>query len=104
LTQWLTALETADLLGVSRPTPLKLLEDGKVPFEQPGRHRRMRLDDVLAYRDQRHQERSEALDELVRQTDALGLYDEEAPEVLRDHCADQFQATDEERAELLESG
>lgn len=55
---------------------IKLLDDGKLPFEQPGRHRRIRLDDVLAYRDERRQKRSEALDELVRQSDALGLYDE----------------------------
>jgi excisionase family DNA binding protein len=76
----LTTQEAADLLGISRPTLIRLLGDGKIPFEQPGRHRRIRLDDLLTYRDQRRQERSETLDELVRQTDALGLYDEEAPE------------------------
>jgi excisionase family DNA binding protein len=80
LAQRLTTQEAADLLGISRPTMIKLLDDGKLPFEQPGRHRRIRLDDLLAYRDERRQERSKALDELVRQTDALGLYDEEAPE------------------------
>lgn len=80
LAQRLTTQEAAGLLGVSRPTLIKLLEDGKIPFEQPGRHRRIRLDDLLIYRDQRRQERSKALDELVRQTEALGLYDEETPE------------------------
>ena len=80
LAQRLTTQEAADLLGISRPTMIKLLDDGKLPFEQPGRHRRIRLDDLLTYRDERRQGRSEALDELVRQTDALGLYDEEAPE------------------------
>lgn len=80
LAQRLTTQEAADLLGISRPTMIKLLDDGKLPFEQPGRHRRIRLDDLLAYRDERRQERGKALDELVRQTDALGLYDEEAPE------------------------
>jgi excisionase family DNA binding protein len=76
LAQRLTTQESADLLGVSRPTLIKLLEDGRIPFEQPGRHRRIRLDDLLAYRDRRRKERSKALDELVQQTDALGLYDE----------------------------
>jgi excisionase family DNA binding protein len=76
LAQRLTTQEAADLLGVSRPTLIKLLEDGRIPFEQPGRHRRIRLDDLLAYRDRRRNERSKALDELVQQTDALGLYDE----------------------------
>jgi excisionase family DNA binding protein len=80
LAQRLTTQEAADLLGISRPTMIKLLDDGKLPFEQPGRHRRIRLDDLLAYRDERRQERGKALDELVRQTDALGLYVEEAPE------------------------
>jgi len=79
LAQRLTTQEAADLLGVSRPTLIKLLEDGKIPFEQPGRHRRIRLDDLLAYRDRRRKERSKTLDELVQQTEALGLYDE-APE------------------------
>ncbi len=80
LAQRLTTQEAADLLGVSRPTLIKLLEDGKIPFEQPGRHRRIRLDDLLAYRDRRRKERSRTLDELVEQTEALGLYDDEAPE------------------------
>jgi excisionase family DNA binding protein len=76
LAQRLTTQEAADLLGVSRPTLIKLLADGRIPFEQPGRHRRIRLDDLLAYRDRRRNERSNSLDELVQQTDALGLYDE----------------------------
>ena len=80
LAQRLTTQEAADLLGISRPTMVKLLDDGRLPFEQPGRHRRIRLDDLLTYRDERRRERGRALDELVRQTDELGLYDEEAPE------------------------
>jgi excisionase family DNA binding protein len=80
LAQRLTTQEAADLLGVSRPTLIKLLEDGRIPFEQPGRHRRIRLDDLLAYRDRRRNERGKALDELVQQTEALGLYDDEVHE------------------------
>jgi excisionase family DNA binding protein len=81
LAQRLTTQEAADLLGVSRPTLIKLLEDGRIPFEQPGRHRRVGLDDVLAYRDQRRIDRSAALDELVEQTETLGLYDDEGSEI-----------------------
>ncbi|HYS40425.1 MAG TPA: helix-turn-helix domain-containing protein [Pseudonocardiaceae bacterium] len=77
LAQRLTTQEAADLLGISRPTLIKLLEDGKIPFELPGRHRRIRLDDLLAYRDRRRKERSNALDELIGQTEAMGLYGEE---------------------------
>jgi excisionase family DNA binding protein len=83
LAQRLTTQEAADLLGVSRPTLVKLLEDGKIPFEQPGRHRRVRLDDLIAFRDRRRIERSEALDELVRQTEELGLYEDESADEAR---------------------
>lgn len=75
--QRLTTQEAADLIGISRPTLVKLLDAGKIPYEQPGRHRRVRLADVLEYRDRRRRERRETLDELVRQTAELGLYEDE---------------------------
>ncbi len=76
--QRLTTQEAADLLGVSRPTVVKLLESGEIPFEQPGRHRRVRLADVLAYRERASVERRGALDRMVEIADAADLYERTA--------------------------
>jgi excisionase family DNA binding protein len=76
--QRLTTQETADLLGVSRPTVVKLLESGEIPFEQPGRHRRVRLADVLAYRERASAERRAALDRMVEIADEADLYERTA--------------------------
>jgi excisionase family DNA binding protein len=76
-TALLSTQEAADLLGVSRPTLVKLLEDGEIPFEQSGRrrHRRVRLADVEAYRRRSRQSRRKALREITQDADEDGLYD-----------------------------
>jgi excisionase family DNA binding protein len=71
----LTTTEAADLLGISRPTLVRLLESGEIPFEQPARHRRVRLADVLAYQARSRRARAAALDEMVRAGEDSGLYD-----------------------------
>lgn len=73
--QRLTRQEVADLLGVSCPTLVKLLETGEIPFEQPGRHRRVRLADVLAYRERASLERRAALDRIVDIADEADMYE-----------------------------
>ncbi len=73
--QRLTTQEAADLLGISRPTLVKLLEAGEIPFEQPGRHRRVRLADVLSYRERASAERRAALDHMVEIADEADLYE-----------------------------
>ncbi len=75
--QRLTTQEAADLIGVTRPTFVKYLEQGRIPYDQPGRHRRVLLADVLAFKKERSSQRREALDEMVAIADEAGMYDED---------------------------
>jgi excisionase family DNA binding protein len=67
----LTSQEAADVLLVSRPHLIKLLDDGEMPFRRVGTHRRLRIEDVLAYRDRRRAARDAALTELTRLSEEL---------------------------------
>ncbi|HUR17620.1 MAG TPA: hypothetical protein VMZ51_01630 [Acidimicrobiales bacterium] len=52
---------------------ISLLERGDLPFEKVGTHRRVRLADVLSYRQIRDHRRQEALTNIVRQGEDLDL-------------------------------
>ena len=68
-----------------RPTFVKLLDAGEIPFTRPVRHRRVRLTDVLAFREYRRAERPAGLSELTRISEDLDLYDDVATAPLRRH-------------------
>lgn len=57
----LTTQQAADLLGVSRPTVVRLIDAGEIPAERPGTRRQVRLSDVLSYRERRRQGQYAAL-------------------------------------------
>ena len=61
----LTTVEAADVLNVSRPFIIKLLDEGAIPHRKVGKHRRIRMDDVMNYKAKIDAEREAALDQLV---------------------------------------
>ena len=71
----LTTGQAADLLHVSRPYLVKLLEAGDIPYYKVGKHRRVRREDVMAYKNAIDRRREAVLDELVAESQELGLYD-----------------------------
>lgn len=69
----LTTQEAADLLNVSRPHLIKLLEDGALPFHRTGKHRRVRFADLMQYKESRDRASADAMAELTKQAQALGM-------------------------------
>ena len=71
----LTTQEAADLLNISRPYLIKLLEEGVIPCAKVGTHRRIRLNDAMAYKQRRDTERQVALDQVTELNQEMGLCD-----------------------------
>ena len=69
----LTTQQAAELLGVSRPHLVKLVDAGEIPHHKTGSHRRIYFEDLMRYRDVRDAQRSAALRELTRKSAEYGL-------------------------------
>jgi excisionase family DNA binding protein len=69
----LTTQEAADLLNISRPSLIQLLNEGKIEFRKVGTHRRIRLENVVGYKRQMDADRKAALAELSAYDQELGL-------------------------------
>jgi excisionase family DNA binding protein len=79
-TMTLTTQQAADLLGVSRPTIVRLINDNQLPAERIGNRHRLLLDDVLAYREQRRKRQYDAL-----AATAIDIDSDDDPEAIRKH-------------------
>jgi excisionase family DNA binding protein len=73
----LTTQQAADLLNVSRQYVVRLADEGRLPSTKTGKHRRLLLADVLAFKASRDKARKASLRALTRATEAAGGYDAE---------------------------
>ncbi|WP_343530228.1 helix-turn-helix domain-containing protein [Yokenella regensburgei] len=69
----LTTQEAANILNVSRPHMVKLLEEGQLPFHKIGRHRRILFADLMKYKSKREHESLDAMQALADQAQDLGM-------------------------------
>ena len=69
----LTTQQAAEVLNVSRPFLIKLLEQGKMPFHLVGTHRRIRFEDVMRYKAATRSQQREALHELIDEAQELDM-------------------------------
>ena len=69
--QMMTTQQAADILNVSRPYLIGVLNKGDIPYTKVGRHRRIKADDIFAYKAKRDKTRSEALSLLFEESAEL---------------------------------
>ncbi|MBI1183773.1 helix-turn-helix domain-containing protein [bacterium] len=70
-----TTQKAAEILGCSRPHLVKLLEQGEIAFVKVGKHRRIKFEDIMAYKRQMKIEQKQHIIDIMKSDEELGLYD-----------------------------
>lgn len=70
-----TTQKAAEILGCSRPFLVKLLEDGKIEYTKVGKHRRLKFEDVLKYRQSMKAQQKKNIIDIMNADEETGLYD-----------------------------
>ncbi len=70
-----TTQKAAEIIGCSRPHIVKLLEDGEINYTKVGKHRRIKIEDAINYRDSLKRNQKSILVDIMKSDEELGLYD-----------------------------
>jgi excisionase family DNA binding protein len=73
--EWLTTSEAADMLGCSRPHVVELIRSNQLKATKIGTHRRVLLQDLLAFTNVRDERRDKAMADLIDLTEEIGGYE-----------------------------
>lgn len=71
----LTTQATAEYLGCSRPHVIKLLEAGEIKFTKVGKHRRVRFEDVVEYKNRMKETQEKIINQIINADEEDGLYE-----------------------------
>lgn len=71
----MTTQAAAELLGCSRPHVVRLLEEGKIPFTKVGRHRRIKYEDIVRFKNDMKSKQRKRIQKLMELDEESGLYD-----------------------------
>jgi excisionase family DNA binding protein len=70
-----TTQAAAEILGCSRPHLVKLLEEGKIEFTKVGKHRRIKFDDIVKYREEMKRQQKQHIIDIMNADEESGIYD-----------------------------